>query len=80
MQLAAGAPVYGRYEVVLTGSASADGKQFGPKGLRFVEAGEQASALTCGPQGATLIILIFDRDAAESYGGSTEEVLAKMEK
>ena len=80
MQFAAGAPAYGRYEVVLTGSASADGKQFGPKGLRFVEADEQASALTCGPQGAVLIILTFDHDAAQSYGGSTEEVLAGMER
>jgi hypothetical protein len=80
MQFAAGAPAYGRYEVVLTGSASADGKQLGPKGLRFVEAGEQASTLTCGPQGATLIVLAFDHDAAKSYGGSTEEVLARMEK
>jgi hypothetical protein len=80
MQLAGGAPVYGRYEVVLTGSASADGKQLGPKGLRFVEAGEQASALICGAQGATVIVLTFDHDAAKSYGGSTEEVLARMEK
>jgi hypothetical protein len=80
MQFAAGAPAYGRYEVVLTGSASADGKQLGPKGLRFVEAGAQASTLTCGPQGATLIVLTFDHDAAKSYGGSTEEVLAKMER
>jgi hypothetical protein len=80
MRFAAGAPAYGRYEVVLTGAASAGGKRLGPKGLRFVEAGEQASALTCGPQGATLIVLTFDHDAAKSYGGSTEEVLARMER
>jgi hypothetical protein len=80
MKFDAGAPAYGRYEVILTGSALADGKQLGPKGLRFVGAGEQASALTCGPQGATLIILTFDHDAAESYGGSTEEVVARMER
>lgn len=80
MQFSTGAPAYGRYEVILTGSAVADGKQLGPKGLRFVEAGEHVSALICGPQGATLIVLTFDHDAAKSYGGSTEEVLASMER
>ena len=72
-------PEYGRYEVVYKGSASADGKQLGPRGLRFIAAGETAGSLTCGPEGATVIILTFDKDAAQSYGGSTEEVLARME-
>jgi hypothetical protein len=80
MAFTAGAPTYGRYEVMLTGSAEVEGKQLGPKGLRFVAAGEQAVPLKCGPEGATLIVLAYDQDAAESYGGSTAEVIAKMEK
>jgi hypothetical protein len=80
MEVAAGVPTYGRYEVILTGSASADGKQLGPKSLRFVGAGEQATPLTCGPEGATLIVLTYDQDAAQGYGGSTAEVIAEMEK
>jgi hypothetical protein len=79
-ELTAPTPVYGRYEVVYRGSVSADGKQLGPKGLRFIAAGETAGPLTCGPEGATVIVLTFDQDAAQSYGGSTEEVLARMEK
>jgi hypothetical protein len=75
-----GVPQYGRYEVILTGSAEADGKWLGPKSLRFVAAGEPAKALRCGPEGATLIVLTYDQDAAESYGGSTAEVIAEMEK
>lgn len=80
MEFAAGVPVYGRYEVILTGSAWVDGKHLGPKSLRFVTVGEQAVPLKCGPEGATLIVLVYDQDAAESYGGSTAEVIAKMEK
>jgi hypothetical protein len=80
MAFTAGAPTYGRYEVILTGSAEVEGKQLGPKSLRFVAAGEQAVPLKCGPEGATLIVLTYDQDAAESYGGSTAEVIAKMEK
>ena len=80
MGFAAGAPEYGRYEVILSGSASADGKQLGPKGLRFVDAGENAGPLSCGPEGATLIVLTFDQDASKSYGGSTEDAIRGMEK
>jgi hypothetical protein len=80
MELTAPAPAYGRYEVIYQGSAFADGKHLGPRGLRFIAAGENAGPLTCGPEGATVIVLTFDQDAAQSYGGSTEEVLARMEK
>jgi hypothetical protein len=79
LELTASTPTYGRYEVVYKGSASVDGKQLGPKGLRFIAAGEEAGPLHCGPEGATVIVLTYDQDAAQSYGGSTEEVLARME-
>jgi hypothetical protein len=80
LALTAPAPSYGRYEVVYKGSAFVNGKELGPLGLRFIEAGEEAVPLRCGPEGATLIILTYDEDAAQSYGGSTEEVIARMEK
>ncbi len=80
MEFAAGVPAYGRYEVILAGSAEADGKQLGAKSLRFVAEGDRAAPLKCGPEGATLIVLAYDQDAAQSYGGSTAEVIAKMEK
>ncbi|MBI3797585.1 MAG: hypothetical protein HY268_11555 [Deltaproteobacteria bacterium] len=80
MEYMAAVPTYGRYEVVLSGSAEVDGKSLGPKSLRFVAAGEQTMPLKCGPEGVTLIVLTYDQDAAESYGGSTAEVIAEMEK
>ncbi len=80
MTLAAGAPTYGRYEVVLSGSASVGERQLAAKSLRFVGPGEEAPPLRCGAEGATLIVLMYDQDAAESYGGSTEEAIARMEK
>jgi hypothetical protein len=79
-ELTAEAPTYGRYEVILSGSARADGKELGPKGLRFVAAGEQVTPLTCGLEGATVIVMTYDQDAAQSYGGSTAEAVAAMEK
>ena len=79
MALTAPSPAYGRYEVVYQGSVFVDGKKLGPKGLRFIAAGENAVPLKCGPEGATLIVLTYDQDAAQSYGGSTEEVIARME-
>jgi hypothetical protein len=70
---------YGRYEVVYCGSVLVEGKELGPKSVRFVGSGQHASPLTCGPKGASVIVLTYDADAAQSYGGSTEEVLARME-
>jgi hypothetical protein len=79
MELSFPAPSYGRYEVVYKGSALVGDKVLGPMSLRFIEAGEEAAPLRCGPEGATVIVLTYDQDAAQSYGGSTEEVLARME-
>jgi len=77
MALPAPTPTYGRYEVVYQGSVFVDGQQLGPKDLRFVAAGEEAVPLRCGSEGATVIILTYDQDAAQSYGGSTEESIAE---
>lgn len=80
LEWTAPAPAYGRYEVVYTGATFVGGTKLEPKSLRFIAAGEEAVPLRCGPEGATLIVLTYDQDAAQSYGGSTEEVLAQMEK
>ncbi|MGE0827068.1 MAG: hypothetical protein AB7G75_25545 [Candidatus Binatia bacterium] len=79
MELAVPMSPYGRYEVVYQGSVVVDGQELGPQGLRFVDAGQAAPPLAAGPQGATVILLSFDADAARGYGGNTEEVLARME-
>jgi hypothetical protein len=62
-------PLYGRYELILNGSATAGDKRLGAETLRFVQGNEREAPLVCGPDGATFIVLTFDRDAAKSYGG-----------
>ena len=79
MELPVPVVAYGRYEVVYQGSVFAEGKELGPKSVRFVAPGQCPASLVCGPGGATVIVLTYDEDAAHSYGGSTEEVLARME-
>jgi len=79
MELPVPVVAYGRYEVVYKGSVFAEGKELGLKSVRFVAPGQCPASLVCGPGGATVIVLTYDEDAAHSYGGSTEEVLARME-
>ena len=73
-------PEYGRYEVVYSGSATISGQSLGPKGLRFIAAGEQAAPLKAGPEGVSMIFLTFDQDSVHSDQGSTEDAIARMEK
>lgn len=80
MEYTAPASSYGRYEVIVKGSAAVDGMTLDTNSLRFVPAGTSAVPLQCGPTGATLIVLTYDQDAEQSYGGSTAEVIAQMEK
>lgn len=68
------APAYGRYEVVLKGSLVFDGRIIGPPGFRYVCGDEQPAPLKTGPEGATLILLSFDKDALE--GGLTGQGLS----
>lgn len=63
------APLYGRYELILSGSVTVDGKQLGPDALRFVQGNEPEAPLVCGPSGASFIVLTFDSDASKAYGG-----------
>jgi hypothetical protein len=62
-------PRYGRYELILSGSVTADDKRLGPEALRFVQGNEPEAPLIGGPEGATFIVLSFDRDAEKAYGG-----------
>ncbi len=63
------APVYGRYQLLLGGSATVDGKPLSAQSLRFVQGNEPEAPLVCGPEGATFMVLNYDQDAAQGYGG-----------
>jgi hypothetical protein len=65
---------YGRYEVVLAGSASFSGRMLQPAGLRYVHGDQPPAPIEAGAGGATLILLAFDRDALE--GGLTGDRLS----
>ena len=64
---------FGRYEVVLDGSAMMDGQEIGPPGFRYVRGDEAAAALVTGGDGASVAFLTFDRDALE--GGIESDAL-----
>jgi hypothetical protein len=72
--LAMPAAEFGRYEVVLEGSAIMEGQEIGPPGFRYVRGEKAAEPLVTGDQGASVAFLTFDRDALE--GGITGEGLA----
>jgi hypothetical protein len=65
---------YGRYEVVIGGSASVSGRTLVPPGFRYVCDDRRLTPLKAGPEGATVMILAFDQDALE--GGLTGEGLS----
>lgn len=64
---------YGRYEVVLAGSALFEGQCIGAPGFRYVRGDDPAAPLTTGEEGATIAFLTFDQDAVE--GGLTGDRL-----
>ncbi|HTT76634.1 MAG TPA: hypothetical protein VMF50_11740 [Candidatus Binataceae bacterium] len=69
---------YGRYELVLAGSASVSGRTLLPPGLRYVRHdSDDVSTITpmeAGRESATLMLLAFDNDACE--GGLTGDRLS----
>ena len=67
-------PPFGRYEVLLSGSASVSGRTLFPPGFRYVCSDESAAPLEAGSDGVTLIVLAFDQDARE--GGLTGDRLS----
>lgn len=72
--LAMPAAEFGRYEVVLDGSAIMEGQEIGPAGFRYVRGERAADPLMTGDSGASVAFLTFDRDVLE--GGITGEGLA----
>jgi hypothetical protein len=69
---------FGRYEFVIKGSARLNGSELGPETVRFVRSPEPIAALCAGPAGATFMVLTFDSDASESFGGSVLGDLSAM--
>jgi hypothetical protein len=65
---------FGRYEVVLEGSAIMSGQEIPPPGFRYVRGERAAEPLLTGDAGATVVFLTFDRDALE--GGITGDGLS----
>ncbi len=63
---------FGRYEVVVNGGASFDGKSVAVPGLRYVVGDEQPTPIRSGEKGATLILLSFDADAVQGGIGDDE--------
>ena len=64
---------FGRYEVVVDGSAFMDGQEIAAPGFRYVRGAHPAEPLVTGDNGASVAFLSFDRDALE--GGITGEAL-----
>src|SRR5438552_1669080 len=58
-----------RYQLLLKGSVTVDGKRLEAESLRFVQGNEPEVPLVCGPEGATFMVLSYDQDAARGYGG-----------
>jgi hypothetical protein len=71
---ASAAAQFGRYEVVLDGRVTCDGRSLGAPGLRYVQGDDIPPPLVAGPEGAMLMLLSFDADALE--GGLTGEGIA----
>jgi hypothetical protein len=69
---------FGRYEFIVKGSACPNGSKLGPETVRFVQGTEPPAALCSSEEGATFVVLMFDGDAAESYGGSVLRDLSGM--
>jgi hypothetical protein len=65
---------FGRYEVVLKGSASIAGSRLIPPGFRYVRNDSVVTPIETGSDGAILMLLAFDDDACE--GGLTGEGLS----
>lgn len=65
---------FGRYEVVLEGSAIMGGEEIAAPGFRYVRGTHPAEPIVTGDNGGTVAFLSFDRDALE--GGITGEGLS----
>jgi hypothetical protein len=72
-QLARMAAPHGRYDLVLDGSGTINGKPLVFKTLRFYHSSEPDAPFVAGPQGLRVVVMTFDSDADQSLGGSVAE-------
>ena len=54
---------HGRFEVLLSGQATADTATLRDRGVRYYEGSESPAAFVAGPRGATFAVLTFDVDS-----------------
>jgi hypothetical protein len=66
---------FGRYEVVVEGSALIEGREIVAPGVRYTRGDAAAEPLVTGSEGASVAFLTFDKDALE--GGVGDEGLAR---
>lgn len=66
---------YGGFVVVYAGSLELSDQVLCDRGVLFVEPGRGVPGLQAGRDGVTMIVVAFDQDAAESYGGSNFDAL-----
>jgi hypothetical protein len=77
-QLNLDAPMYGRFELITKGSAVLNDRELGEETLRFVQSATPETPLRCGSRRATIIVMTYDDDAAQTYGGSLLEDLRRV--
>lgn len=76
MELALSETPWGRFDIVYTGSVRvAGGTTLTSHGLRFVSKGENAPALKAGPEGTVLIVVEYDENSSQSYGGNNLQAI-----
>jgi hypothetical protein len=64
---------FGRYDLVLEGSGSINGKALVAKTLRFYRGADPDGPFIAGPRGLKVVVMTFDGDAEQTYGGSVAE-------
>jgi hypothetical protein len=72
-QLARTAAPHGRYDFVLDGSGTINGKPLLTRTLRFYRSSEPDKPFIAGPDGLRVVVMTFDSDAEVSLGGSVAE-------
>ena len=72
-QLARTAAPHGRYDLVLHGSGTINGKPLVLRTLRFYHSSDPDAPFVAGPQGLRIVVMTFDSDADQSLGGSVAE-------
>ena len=80
MDLRTGGSRYGRYDIVVKGSASVEGKPISQYGLRFVSGDGAPAAMRAGAEGATVVLLEYDQDAEGFHGGKFLDRIHQMQR